>query len=109
MRVEHRSVSGPDLANKVICEFYRCEMHNTCHLSVTDEFLHWLRLVFAQAGVQLELKQIPNRELKVDHDRPHQVLEVLMAVHEVQGLKWDDGVSPLLAIESLVAKYAALR
>ena len=109
MRAEHRSVSGPGIPNKVICEFYRCEMHNACHLSVTDEFLCWLRLIFAQAGVQLELKQIPNRELKVDHDRPHQVLEVLTAVHEVQGLKWEEGCSALPAIESLVAKYAALR
>jgi len=37
------------------------------------------------------------------------VLEIFTAVHEVQGLKWKEGESPLAAIESLLAKYAELK
>jgi len=107
MATEHRFIAGAKPPEKVILDFYRCEVHNTCHFYASDEFVKLMQRVFAKDGIELIAHELKKGEFPPD--QAHKVLEVFTAVHEVQGLKWEQGCSPLEAIESLVAKYAELK
>lgn len=109
MATEHRFIEGVEPPKQIIAEFYRCEDHRCCHFYASDEFVKFMHRVFAKAGIELILKELKKGEFNVAIDQAHRVLEVFTAVHEVQGLKWKDGDSPIHAIESLVAKYAELK
>src|SRR5687768_16069321 len=97
--MEFRFSPGVKPPKQVIAEFYRCEQHNTCHFYASEEFLQFMKRVFAQAGIKLVLKELKKGEFPAD--QAHRVLEVFKAVHEVQGLKWKESESPIAAIESL--------
>ncbi len=108
-KFEHRFIDGATPPEKVICEFYRCEIHNACHLNVSDDFMKFMQRIFAKAGIELMFELASEKSVGIHLDDYHRWLEILTAVHEVQGLKWVDGCSVLPAVESLVAKYAALK
>ena len=107
MATEHRFIDGAGLPQKAILQFYRCESHGTCHVNVSDDFLQFMRRIFAKAGVELMFDE--KKLGQFQPDQAHRAREILLAVHEVQGLPWNPHNSPLAAIESLVVKYAALK
>jgi hypothetical protein len=67
---------------KVIMDYYECELHTARHFYMTHESLPLMQLILAKAGVELVLNKMKKGEFLID--QAHRVLEVFTAVHEVR-------------------------
>jgi hypothetical protein len=47
--MELRVFPGVNPPKQVLVEYYRCEQHNTCHFYASDEFMQFMKRVFASA------------------------------------------------------------
>jgi hypothetical protein len=92
----------------VIFEFWRCEWDRRYEMLFTEEAFEMLVDHLKKTGLEVVLHESPGL-LMAAHSHKHKLREVLTAVHEVQGLKWEEGTDSLPAIESLLAKYLDLR
>ncbi len=92
---------------KIIIEYWRCDLDYARELRITEEAWDLLVKAIEAGGVEVEARELPYPIEPTGS--VHKVHEVLTAVHEVQGLKLVEGESVLPAIESLIAKYAALK
>jgi len=102
-------VGEPPIAKvTLIMDGYHCDNHNLYHVGISPECMKGLQheLALVNCELRVERDRLPGR---VEADELHRMEEVLRAVHEVQGMKFHEGCNWVDAVESLVAKYAALK
>lgn len=87
--------------------FVRCETHNSRCMEISEDI--WDALVEALKAINIELVGKERAWAWGAIEDTHLLRTVLTAVHEVQGLKMQEGCSVIPALESLVAKYAELK
>ena len=89
-------------------KYWNCEVHNAKHFSANTVMFNELVSAIEATGMQVELQQMMRPEDNCTHDT-HRMLAVLRSIHEVQGMKYDEGMCSLEGLESLVVKYLELR
>ena len=98
------------MVNILEVEFWRCEQHRSLHFNASEQVWEDLKRALTKIGLQVR-----ERELKPAIWQPvndfgiHKAEEVIRALFEIQGLSYGEGADLVSAIESLIAKYAALR
>lgn len=91
---------------KLIIPFRRCEFDRRIEIECTEEAFELLIEILRSTGAEIETQE---ERLPRDDLGTHRLRAALQAVCEVQGMKLIEGESITPAIESLVAKYAALK
>ena len=78
-----------EAAARVLMDFYRCELHNTCHFYASDEFVKFMQRVFAGAGIELVVNELQKGQFPPD--QAHKVLEVFTAIPRSAGAQVGTG------------------
>lgn len=112
MKAQYRRSWQPPLSERIavsltlVIEFWRCEMDNRIEIQCTEEGFDHIVAAIEKTGIQVEKREIKHPEYWQGDPGRHRLRAALRAVHEVQGIKWEEGADIVPAIESLVTKYA---
>lgn len=97
------------MARTLVVEYWRCEMHRTLHFNVDRRIWEDMKQAINKLGINVEEKELSHDDWIPTIFCPDKIEEVVRSVFEVQGLKYEEGVSFLETVELLVANYAKVK